>query len=197
MANSTTIVPRRGTLAAVVGMATATMLFINVPREESGRTVKVELAPDGAATVHHVSGRQYLRAYLDIAGVATACDGLTSYRGRKIRVTDQFTEAQCAAMLEEELIVHATGVMRCTPGLALAIPRRDHARFAAVDLAYNVGVAGWCGSTARRLLNAGHVRASCDAMLAWNKVTINGRKVVNKGLAARRQRGHALCVKDA
>lgn len=197
MANDRPLVtPVRG-LAAIVGLATASLLLVNIPKEESGRTVKVEIAPEGAATVRHVSGKQYLRAYLDIVGVPTACDGLTSYKGRKIKITDQFTEAQCAVMLEEELIVHAKGVMQCTPGLALTYVARDRARFAAVSLAYNVGVANYCSSTARRMFNAGQIGPGCDAMLAWNKVTRNGKKEVSKGLVLRRQRERTVCVKDA
>lgn len=188
---------RGGTLMAIVGFVTAGLLLVHIPEDESGRKVDVKIAQDGTATVRHVSGKQYLRAYLDIVGVATACDGLTSYRGRKIRITDQFTEAQCAVMLEEALIEHAKGVMQCTPGLALTIPGRDRARFAAVSLAYNVGVANYCSSTARRQFNAGQIGLACTSMLAWNKVTINGKKVVSNGLAARRERERAVCAKDA
>jgi lysozyme len=182
-----------GGLAAIVGLATAQMLLTSIPSDESGRKVRVEIDKAGVAKVHHVSGRQYLRAYLDMVGVATACDGLTSYKGRKIRIGDQFTEDQCAVMLEEELVVHAKGVMQCTPGLALTIPRRDHARFAAVSLAYNVGVGAYCGSTARVRFNAGQIGAACEAITWWNKA---GGKVVN-GLVARRKRERAECVKDA
>lgn len=188
---------RGGTLAAVVGFVTAGLLLVHIPEDESGRKVDVKIAQDGTATVRHVSGKQYLRAYLDIVGVATACDGLTSYRGRKIRITDQFTEAQCAVMLEDALIEHAKGAMQCTPGLALAIPGRDRARFAAVSLAYNVGVTNYCTSTARRQFNAGQIGLACTSMLAWNKVTVNGKKVVSRGLSARRERERAICAKDA
>ncbi len=190
-------VARGGTLAAVVGFVTAGLLLTHIPEDESGRKVDVKISQDGAATVRHVSGKQYLRAYLDIVGVATACDGLTSYRGRKIRITDQFTEAQCAVMLEQALVEHAKGVMQCTPGLALTYVGRDRARFAAVSLAYNVGVGNYCSSTARRQFNAGQIGAACTSMLAWNKVTVNGKKVVNRGLSARRERERAVCVKDA
>ncbi|MGW8201911.1 glycoside hydrolase family protein [Sphingomonas bisphenolicum] len=195
MANKTAA--RGGTLAAIVGFVTAALLLTHIPEDESGRKVDVKIAQDGTAIVHHVSGRQYLRAYLDIVGVATACDGLTSYQGRKIRISDQFTEAQCALMLEEELVVHAKGVMQCTPGLALAYVGRDRARFAAVSLAYNVGVANYCSSTARRLFNASQIGPACNAILAWNKITVKGKKVVSNGLAARRARERAMCVKDA
>jgi lysozyme len=184
---------RRKTLAGIVGAATAALLLSQIPMEESGRVVAVSIAPDGAATVRNVSGRQYLRAYLDIVGVATACDGLTSYQGRKITTRDQFTEAQCAVMLEDALVEHAEGVMACTPGLSLTLPRRDMARFAAVSLAYNIGVPRYCHSTAHARFNAGLIRQGCDAIPAWNRA--GGR--VNRGLVARRERERAKCLLDA
>lgn len=186
------------TLAGIVGLVTAGLLFTQVPMEESGRKVEVSIAPNGQATVRHVSGKQYLRAYLDIVGVATACDGLTGPEiDRARREGRVFTEAQCARMLEEALIVHAEGVMRCSPGLALTIPRRDHVRFAAVSLAYNIGVVRYCGSTARRMFNAGLVRAGCDAILRYNKGRVRGQLVVIRGLKNRRERERAHCLKDA
>ncbi|WP_408585895.1 lysozyme [Novosphingobium sp.] len=184
---------KKGTLASVVGLASAGLLLMGVPKEESGRTVAVDFAVDGTAHVEHVSGPQYLQAYLDIAGIPTACDGLTA----GIRMGQRYTEAQCAAKLEAELVRHAEGVMRCTPGLALAIPGRDHARAAAISLAYNIGVGGWCASTAARRINAGQIRAGCDAMLAWDKARVNGVLRPVKGLTARRQRERVLCLKDA
>lgn len=202
---------KKGTLASIVGLATAAMLLRYVPLEESGRKVEVTMAADGAATVRHVAGKQYLRAYLDIVGVPTACDGLTSVNGRKITKADRFTEEQCAAMLESELVAHAIPVMRCTPGLSLTIPGRDHARFAAVSFAYNVGTGGYCNSGAKRLFNAGKVGPACDAFLPWNKGTFKhpqrGKTCTRKadgkwlcpieGLTARRQRERAECRKDA
>ncbi len=184
---------QRRTLAAVVGIATAGMLLTHIPADESGRKVAVSVTADGAATVRHVAGPQYLKAYLDIVGVPTACDGLTSYQGRKIKPGDQFSEGQCAIMLEDALVEHAAGVMACTPGLALTIPGRDRARFAAVSLAYNIGVRGYCGSTARARFNAGLIRQGCDAILRWNMA---GGRVI-PGLARRRERERAACLADA
>lgn len=180
---------RKGTLAAVVGATAAAALLALVPEEESGRRVKVEMAQDGSATVRHVAGKQYLRAYLDIAGVATACDGIT----KGVRMGQTYTEAQCAALLERELVIHAQGVMRCTP--ALADQGRDWQRVAAVSLAYNIGVAGWCGSTAARRFNARQWRAGCDAMLAWNKARVGGVLRPVAGLTKRRERERAICLR--
>jgi lysozyme len=176
------------TLVAVLGLTAATLLMTSIPADESGRKVEVMVQPDGQATIRHISGKQYLRAYLDIAGIPTACDGIT--RGVKMGMT--FTEAQCTAMLERELIAHAEGVMQCTP--ALHRPGMDYQRFASVSMAYNIGVANYCGSTARKRLDAGSLRDACDAMLLWNKVTIKGVKVVSNGLVKRRNRERQACL---
>ncbi|MDH4745807.1 lysozyme [Sphingomonas sp. CBMAI 2297] len=186
--------PGRKTLASVVGLITAGLLFNSIPREESGRKVdaKVE-ATTGTATIKHISGPQYLRAYLDIVGVATACDGLT---GPEIdaarRAGKTFTEQQCTVMLEDALVSHAEAVLACTPSLRLARPGRDYQRFAAVSLAYNVGAGprGWCGSSARRLFEAGQWAVGCDAFKLWRKA---GGKVI-PGLVRRRAREWEGCV---
>lgn len=181
---------RKGTLASVLGLATASMLLVEVPAEESGRTVSAQIAPDGTATITHVAGSQYLRAYLDLVGKATACDGLT---GEGIAPGQSFTEARCATMLESRLADTGQHVMDCTPGLALAIPRRDNVRTAAVSLAYNVGWPTYCRSTMRRQINAGQIAASCTSLTWFNKA---GGRVVT-GLVRRRSREKALCLKDA
>lgn len=181
--------PRPGTLAAVVGGLAAAWLLTDVPKEESGRKVEATVSADGTATVRHVSGPQYLRAYLDIAGVPTACDGIT----KGVRMGQTYTEAQCTALLERELVIHAEGVMRCSPGLRQ--PGRDWQRAAAVSLAYNIGVAGFCGSTARKRFDAGNWRGGCDAFLSWNKARVKGVLRPVKGLTARRERERAICLK--
>lgn len=196
MASNPPPVQRRvkpGTLAALVGLATAATLFVTTPTEESGRTVTVTMHDDGSATVKHVSGPQYLKAYLDIAGIPTACDGLT----KGIRIGQTFAADQCTAMLEQALVEHAAGVMRCSPGLALDKPHRDNVRAAAVSMAYNIGVAAWCGSTARKLVDSGKIRAACDAFLPWDKARVRGVLRPVKGLTLRRQRERAACLKDA
>ncbi|MYL96433.1 glycoside hydrolase family protein [Novosphingobium sp. FGD1] len=178
-----------GTLAAVVGLLSATLLLVETPKEESGRTVQATVATDGTAMVRHVSGPQYLSAYRDIAGVPTACDGIT----QGVEMGQHYTEAQCGALLEAELTKHARGVMRCTP--PLAEPGRDYQRVAAVLLAYNIGVGGYCGSTVARRFNAGEWRAGCDAFDMWNKARVNGVLRPVAGLTARRGRERAICLK--
>jgi lysozyme len=180
-----------GTLAAIIGLLSAGMLLEETPKEESGRTVRAEVAADGTARVTHIAGPQYLTPYLDIAKVPTACDGIT----KGVKMGQRYTEAQCAALLEHELVVHAQGVMRCTP--TLAGDGRDHQRVAAVLLAYNIGVGAYCGSTVAKRFNAGQWRAGCDAFAMWNKARVNGTLRPVAGLTARRGRERAICLKGA
>lgn len=172
------------TLAAVLGSAGAAVaLFVSIPADESGRKVDAKVAPDGSVTLTHISGQQHLKAYLDIVKVPTACDGIT----RGVKLGQVYTPAQCTELLERELIIHAEGVMACTPSLA----GRPNQQIAAVSLAYNVGVAAYCKSTVDRRFDAGQWRAGCDALLLWNKA---GGKVV-KGLTLRREREREICLR--
>jgi GH24 family phage-related lysozyme (muramidase) len=176
--------PRHGTLAAVVGsIVAAGALFTMTPHEESGRKVEATVTADGAATIRHVSGPRYLSAYLDIVKVPTACDGIT----KGIRIGQRYTDAQCTALLERELVVHAEGVIACVPQLY----GRTHQVTAAVLLAYNIGVGGFCKSTAAKLFRVGRWREGCAAFARWNRA---GGAVV-RGLTLRREREMAECVR--
>ena len=178
---------RKGTLASIVGIVAAGLLFSVVPREESGRIVAPTISADGTATLRPVSGRQYLNAYLDIAGVATACDGLT----RGVHLGYHYTETQCAAMLERELVRTATAVMACTP---LDTARQPYQITAVVSFAYNVGTTGWCTSTAARRFATRQYVPMCDALLMWNKARVKGVLRVVSGLDKRRHREREYCL---
>lgn len=184
--------PRRRTLASIIGAGAAALVLTLIPLEESGRTVKVKIDPvTTEASITHLSGPQYLRVYKDIVGVATACDGLT--RGMRMGMT--FSPAHCDRLLETELVATATAIRSCSPGLFDG--RHDGPLAASILLAHNIGTAGFCGSTANRMFRAGKVGEGCDAFLAWDKVTRNGRKERLKALADRRQRERALCLRGA
>ena len=199
----------RKTLATVTGsVLAAALLFVLVPKEESGRTVSATANPDQSVTVKHVAGARHLQTYLDIVGVPTACDGVT----KGVKVGQVFTPAQCDAMNEAELIAHAEPIMRCAPPLRGRGPQAA----AVVSLAYNMGTNAICGSTLVRKINAGDWRGAADAFGAWNKVTVplaqvaayrrrgetcapkvsGGWSCTSKGLTARRQRERTLFLQD-
>jgi lysozyme len=178
---------RKGTLAAIVGSLAAITLFTITPKDESGRAVKVELAPDSSPKITHVSGAQYLAAYLDVAGVATACDGVTT----SVRIGQRFTPTQCVALLDRELIRHAEGVMHCSP--ALGQPGRDWQRVAAVSHAYQFGVARWCSSSAHDLIERGKMAEGCAALLLWSKAKVGGVLRPVEGVMRRAHRRQEYC----
>lgn len=175
----------KSALVALVGASAAAALAVMIAKDESGRTVDASVSRDGGLVVEHVSGPQYRRAYADIVGVWTICDGDT----KNVRPGMVETEAGCTARLERQLVAHAKPVLACVPGLQH--PSRQNQLIASVSLAYNIGTSGFCRSTVARRFNAGNWRGACDAMLMWNKA---GGRVV-RGLALRRERERALCLK--
>lgn len=174
----------KSALVALIGTTAAAALMVLVPHEESGRKVAVEVS-DGNVTARHVGGRQYLAAYRDIVGVWTICDGDTA----NVRPGLVETEAGCHARLERQLVAHARPVLACVPALGDA--GRGQQLIASVSLAYNIGPGGFCRSTAARRFKAGDWRGGCEAFRLWNKA---GGRVV-PGLAARREREIAICLK--
>lgn len=158
---------KKGPLAAIVGAVAATSLFATVPKEE---------------------GTEY-KAYRDIAGIWTVCNGDT----KDVHPGLIETPEGCRQRLEMQLAAHAKPVMACTP--SLSEPGRDYQRAAAVSLAYNIGVKAYCGSTADHLFDQGNWRGGCDAFLFWSKARVNGQLRVVQGLLSRRQREREICLR--
>lgn len=156
----------KSALVALLGVVAAAGLVYSVPKEESG-------------------GREHLNAYRDIVGVWTICDGDT----RNVRPGMIETRDGCKARLEQQLLDHARPVMACSP--RLREEGRDYQRWAAVSLAYNIGVGAYCRSSVDRNFDAGNWRAGCDSMLKWNKA---GGRVI-RGLALRRERERQICLR--
>lgn len=175
-------------LVALIGVTATAFLLESVPADESGRTVAAEVTAKGDVELKHIRGRQYLRAYLDIAGVATACDGIT----RGVKLGQRYTEAECTRLLIRELEIHARGAMRCAPSLMRE--GYDYQRIAVVSFTYNIGIGGFCGSSARRYFEAGNPTYACARLLPWNKARVRGRLTPVNGLTRRRNREYQLCL---
>lgn len=133
-------------------------------------------------TVMPWEGRE-LRAYQDIVGVWTICDGET----KGVRKGQTATPAECDSMLARNLVLYEQGLDRC-----LIYPIPGTAKVAFLSWTYNVGVGAACGSTLVRKANAGDVRGACDELSKWNKA---GGKVV-RGLSNRRAAERQLCLRD-
>jgi len=177
---------QRRGLVALVGAVAATALFTFTPPFE---------------------GTKYT-TYRDIAGVLTYCTGATE----NAAWGKTYTPAECRAQLDRDLERHAAGIAKCIPLARLT----DGQKVAFVDIAYNIGVSGFCGSTMARRANAGDMVGACNALLAWNKVKVlrpvkgpdgkplkdaRGKVVMQwvyeevRGLTRRRQAERELCLK--
>ena len=155
--------PKTKTLAAVIGAAAAAILTPLVMTWEGNKPT----------------------AYRDIVGVWTICYGDT----KNVVPGTTETPEQCKARLEQQLIAHAEPVVKCTPNLK----DKPNALAAASSLAYNIGTAAYCKSTADRRFDAGDIKGGCDAFLSWRYA--GGKEV--KGLLNRRNAERAICMKDA
>lgn len=119
--------------------------------------------------------------YRDVVGVMTYCTGATENAvwGKT------YTLDECKAQLDADLALHAAGVMAC-----IHVPMNNGQKIAFVDVAYNVGVANFCGSSMARKTNAGDVVGGCNSLLLWDKA---GGKTW-PGLTKRRQLDREFCL---
>lgn len=120
--------------------------------------------------------------YRDIVNVWTVCYGDT----RNVVPGQRQTDAQCTDRLYEQIADHAKPVVACVPQLK----GRDAQLAASVSLAYNIGSAGFCRSTAAKRFRAGDWRGGCQAFISWRFA--GGKEV--RGLANRRKQEIALCL---
>lgn len=135
--------PGKKTLAGVIGTAAgAALLFVMVPKEESG-------------------GHVYLHAYRDIVGVVTICDGDTT----NVRMGTVETPEGCRQRLERQLVAHAEPLIACAPPLK----GRANQVAASVSLAYNIGSAGFCRGSVALAINRGDWAAASNAFLLYNR----------------------------
>lgn len=157
---------RAGGLVAMIGTAAALIVTPLVARWEGKRN----------------------DPYRDIAGILTVCYGDTN----NVDPNRRYTDAECTARLEQQLVEHARPVLQCTPAL------RDHpeALAAAVSLAYNIGGSAYCRSTVARHFNAGDIERGCNNFLSWNKARVNGRLTAVRGLTRRREAEREICLRS-
>jgi lysozyme len=121
--------------------------------------------------------------YLDPVKIPTVCFGHT---GPDVKMGQWRTDAECEALLNEDLRKHAEGAARCTP----TIFQNPKIAAAVVSFTYNVGENAYCKSTAAKRFNTGDLRGGCEA-LGWY-VYANGKKL--RGLERRRAAEVKLCL---
>lgn len=119
-----------------------------------------------------------LEAYQDQAGVWTIGYGHTGedvYQGLVI------TKAEADKLLKQDLQWAQTAVDQ-----NVKVELTDNQYGALVSFVFNVGATAFKNSTLLRKLNAGNYEAVPQELARWNKITVNGKKVPNRGLSNRR-----------
>ncbi|WP_241172778.1 lysozyme [Serratia marcescens] len=133
-----------------------------------------------AVLIPSLEGLEY-KPYRDVAGVLTVCYGHT---GADIIPGKAYTEAECKAMLDKDLVPFARSVER-----SVKVPASEYQKAALISFSYNVGIKAFESSTLLKKLNAGDSSGACDEMKRWNKA---GGKVW-KGLVNRREVEREIC----
>ena len=100
-------------------------------------------------------------AYRDSAGVPTICYGET----RGVQMGQKRSLSDCQKQLIQSAGEHAQALV----GLPESLP--DVPLLGSLDLAYNVGVAGFNSSTPKRELAKGNYKAAGKAVLEWRYIS--------------------------
>ncbi|BDR26746.1 lysozyme [Pseudomonas phage sp. LP] len=126
-------------------------------------------------------------AYRDIAGVPTICSGTTA----GVKMGDKATPEQCYQMTLKDYQRFERIVLD-----AIKVPLNVNEQTALTFFCYNVGPV-CTTSTAFKRFNQGRATEGCQALAMWNKVTIDGQKVVSKGLVNRRNAEIKQCLEPS
>lgn len=126
--------------------------------------------------------------YFDPVGIPTVCMGHT---GPDIDKNKVYSQAECDALLTDDMKKAIAIVERCVPGL----PPPVLGTFG--DAVFNGGPTIACNqekSTAARYLAAGNYEAACKQHPRWNKARIAGFMVALPGLTKRANSRMEICL---
>lgn len=143
------------------------------------------LSVSGAALVGLAVSEGYSgRAYNDTGGVPTLGFGET-----KGVVAGQTTDpVRALIVLSKSVDGYAAGVKKC-----VSVPLYQYEFDAYVDVAYNVGVSGFCNSEIAKRANAQDYAGACAAIVGDTFTTTpDGKKVPNPSWRIHDRQGHLL-----
>lgn len=152
-----------------------------------------ELDDAGVALIAEFEGC-VLSPYLDNAGICTIGVGMTYYpeTGKKVTMQDKPLESITEAYRQFKLMAKP----KCLAVYSVTRDDLTQSQFnALVSLTYNIGEAGYKGSTVHRLVDQYITGQPLkDAFCMWDKITVNGVHKVDNGLLQRRIKEYNLYI---
>lgn len=115
---------------------------------------------------------------------------LTVGFGHLLRPSDDvrtITPSEAESYLEQDTEIALKAVDRL-----VEMPLSPWQKASVAAWIFNLGEDAVKGSNTLALLNRGEYQAFADALLKWNKVTVDGKKVAVRGLTNRRHKERAL-----
>jgi lysozyme len=124
-----------------------------------------------------------LKAYQDSVGIWTIGVGHTSAAGPPTVVKGM----KITAALADQILTRDLAIFEKAVNEAVTVPLSQNEFDALVSFAFNVGAGAFQKSTLLKELNGGHRYGAANEFLKWDKITVNGKKKVLKGLTIRRK----------
>lgn len=126
-----------------------------------------------------------LKIYKDAAGLPTIGIGHLLTKQERVggKYADGITQDEAYDLLRKDLANFEALVNRL-----VRVPLTQNEYDALVIFAFNIGAAGFSLSTALIAINSGRLQDVPACMRKWCKITVDGQKVVAKGLVNRREK---------
>ena len=122
-----------------------------------------------------------LKPYKDIAGLRTIGIGHLIKPGENFPDGIEITKEKALELLEEDVKICEDSIKK-----NIKVPLNQNQFDALVSFGFNCGTGVYKTSSACSALNEGKYEEVPERLLFWNKVTIDGKRVVSKGLHNRR-----------
>jgi lysozyme len=127
------------------------------------------------------------RVYKDQAGFDTIGIGHKIQKGEERLLSVTLTPKEIEDLFFLDIIKFESAIAN-----SVKVPLNDNQKIALVSLAFNIGTAAFQRSSLLRFLNQRKYREASLEFPKWKFITLNGKKVVSKGLEARRFREQLL-----
>lgn len=150
----------------------------------------MNISPKGLEFLKEREGYKEV-AYRDEGGVWTIGYGTTWIENRRVKLGDVCTKAEAQIWLLDD-------IRKTEEVLNLYVKKKvnQNQYDSLVSLTYNIGIDAFKKSSLLKVMNKRVADAYGDLFFRWNKITVNGKKILSNGLLNRRKLEYALFIED-